>query len=232
MLRSLSFIAGLALAVAAGFALPSAPAPASIQVPGPPPREICPERLAGTDSLVCTCPSEATATGSVWGSDVYTDDSAICRAALHAGAIDTDGGPVWVHAAPGRDDYPAVTRNSVASGHWGQWGRSIAFDPVENADKTAFASPCPAVALDHPRGALHCVCPPEATASGSVWGSDPYAADSAICRAALHAGVIGPRGGEVGLVIGEGAGVFPGSTRNGVASGTWGAYPTSFSFDR
>ncbi|HEY5713111.1 MAG TPA: LCCL domain-containing protein [Allosphingosinicella sp.] len=233
MLRSLSFTAGIAAAVAAGLAFASGPAPALAQNPGGPAARTCPDRLTGIDSLVCNCPSEATAGGSVWGNDIYTDDSAICRAALHAGAIGTDGGLVWVHAAPGQAAYPAVTRNSVASGQWGQWRRSITFDPVEDADKQGFASVCPGSAVGLPQGPLRCTCSAEATASGlTVWGSDPYTSDSAICRAAVHAGVIGPGGGEVSVNIGAGAGVFPGSARNGVSTSTWGGYPTGFTFDR
>jgi hypothetical protein len=232
MLRSLSFAAGIGAALAAGLALPSAPAPATVQSPGGPAPRTCPERLTGIDSLVCDCPSEATASGSVWGNDLYTDDSAICRAALHAGAIGTGGGLVWVHAAPGQASYPAVTRNSVASGQWGQWRRSIAFDPVEDAGKQVSVAACPANAGGLPQGPLRCDCPAAATEGGSVWGSGPYTADSAICRAAVHAGAIGPRGGEVNVNIGPGAGVFPGSSRNGVVTGTWGGYPAGFTFDR
>ena len=82
----------------------------------------CPELVDGQPSLLCDCPSEATATGSVWGSDAYTDDSAICRSALHSGAIGTGGGRVFVVEAPGQDNYPAVTRNSVASSRTGRNG--------------------------------------------------------------------------------------------------------------
>ena len=40
--------------------------------------------------LVCPAIGNA-AMGAVWGTDIYTDDSAICAAAVHAGAITTDG---------------------------------------------------------------------------------------------------------------------------------------------
>ena len=55
-----------------------------------------------------------------------------------------------------------------------------------------------------------------------VWGSVPYSSDSDICRAALHAGVIGPEGGEVTAIRAEPPeGEWRGSTANGVTSFTF-----------
>ena len=65
-------------------------------------------------------------TGSVWEDEVYSDDSSIRRAALHAGALSADGGVVTVQLLPGRSSYPAISRNGVASGSWGQWPGSFA----------------------------------------------------------------------------------------------------------
>ena len=194
----------------------------------------CPDRLvAGQSSLLCACPSEATATGSVWGSDVYTDDSAICRSALHAGVIDTRGGDVFVVEAPGQDSYRAVTRNSVASSSWPQWRRSIAFRPTAEADRADTLAACPTNAVGLPVGTrLACTCTAAAAATGSVGGSDPYTADSAICRAAVHAGEIRPAGGEVRLRITAGRDSYPAGERRGVTTGAWSSYPTSLEFGR
>ena len=48
----------------------------------------CPDRLeSGTHALTCDCSPDAVSSGaSIWGADVYTDDSPICLAARHAGA--------------------------------------------------------------------------------------------------------------------------------------------------
>jgi hypothetical protein len=226
-----------ALAIAAGMAVASvwlsgvAP-PAQAQAGQP---AACPDRLvAGQSSLVCACSSEATASGSVWGSDVYTDDSAICRAALHAGAIGTGGGIVWVREEGGRESYPAVTRNSVASSAWGQWTRSIAFRPaVEAVDPAKMVQACPANAAGLDVGtSLSCGCAASAMASGTVWGSGPYTADSAICRAARHAGAVGPDGGMVSIRVSAGRASYAASSRNGVDAAAWGAFSRSFEFDR
>src|SRR4051794_19977626 len=67
---------------------------------------VCPdnfEAYAGTtDPLACVCSAEATQAGQVYGMDVYTGDSGVCRAALHAGVVGASGGPVTVTPLPGR----------------------------------------------------------------------------------------------------------------------------------
>jgi hypothetical protein len=69
-----------------------------------------------------------------------------------------------------------------------------------------------------------CTCGPGPypDAEGSlndVWGSAPYTSDSDICRAALHAGVIGLEGGEVTAIRAEvPEGEWRGSTAHGVTS--------------
>ncbi len=195
----------------------------------PEPVRTCPPQL-GADfaAMRCTCPAEATAIGSVWGSDVYTDDSAICRAALHAGAISTDGGEVVVNEAPGQASYRSSIRNSVASTPFGAWRRSIVFRQVE----AEVVQACPADARGLGVGThLLCGCSAQAAASGNVWGSGPYTADSGICRAAVHAGAASGNGFEpVSVLITPGRGGYPASTRNGVASRSWPSYPTSFEF--
>jgi hypothetical protein len=226
LLRGFLFAAGLAAGAGAAFAF----AQTDQALP------VCPDRLApGTSALHCQCPSEATATGSVWGSDVYTDDSAICRAALHAGAIGTGGGAVYVVEAAGQASYPAVTRNSVAGASWPSWGRSIAFRNVSEAganDRPPAIAACPANAAGLAMGTrVTCGCTIAASAAGPVWGSGPYTADSAICRAARHAGRIGGNGYEiVAFAVTAGRQSYTASTRHGVAAGSWGSFSGSFEF--
>ncbi len=55
--------------------------------------------------------------------------------------------------------------------------------------------------------------------SNDVFDSAPYTTASDICRAALHAGVIGPEGGEITTIRAEPPeGEWRGSTANGVTS--------------
>lgn len=66
-------------------------------------------------TLICTCPANFSIKGSIWGTDVYTDDSYICKAALHAGRIGRSGGPVSIHMIDGQSSYAGTRRNGVIS---------------------------------------------------------------------------------------------------------------------
>jgi len=69
---------------------------------------------------------------------------------------------------------------------------------------------------------------PAGPPAGSVWGTDVYTADSSIATAARHAGLVGERGGRVRVTMLPGRAAYEGSARNGVESGSWGAYESSF----
>jgi hypothetical protein len=63
---------------------------------------------------------------SVWGTDIYTDDSSVCTAGVHAGVITVEGGgDVVIEIRPGEDSYMATTANGVASADWGVWSGSF-----------------------------------------------------------------------------------------------------------
>jgi hypothetical protein len=73
---------------------------------------------------------------------------------------------------------------------------------------------------------FHC---PEKGTPGAIWGSDIYTADSSICTAAVHAGVITlEQGGDVTIEFKPGRSIYGSTTRNGVTSNTYGEYPHSF----
>ncbi|MBV1799372.1 LCCL domain-containing protein [Siccirubricoccus sp. G192] len=223
---------------------PAADAAAAPADPGPPGQ--CPDNFEAfrgtTEPLACTCPPEATERGSVWGMDVYTDDSSICRAAIHAGLLGRRGGTVTLLPEPGRRAYPGSTRNGVQSQNYGPWQGSFRFRP-DPARQQAQAQPqtppppaapsqCPDnfEAYKHETDPLVCTCTELAAAQGAVWGTDLYTSDSAICRAALHAGRITRRGGLVTALPEPGRRAYPGTTRNGVQSQNYGPWDGSFRF--
>ena len=74
-----------------------------------------------------TCPANGSP-GSIWGTDVYTDDSPICTAAVHAGLITVrSGGTVTLEIRPGQSSYTGSLRNGVNSQSWGSWHGSYVF---------------------------------------------------------------------------------------------------------
>ena len=71
------------------------------------------------------CPAGGTAT-SVWGTDIYTDDSSVCTAAVHVGLITpASGGTVVIEIRPGQASYQGSERNGITSRNWGSWSGSF-----------------------------------------------------------------------------------------------------------
>jgi TIR domain/LCCL domain len=215
---------------------PRSEAPASPEAPSAGPRatDPCPRTLSVNRELPtpfsCACSAQSTADAAIWGTDVYTDDSSLCRAALHAGVITSQGGPITVMRSEGRPLYVGSTRNGVRSNDYGAYQTSIAFKG------TAAPPPgpglCPATLsinkeLPTP---FTCRCSAQATHDGAVWGTDVYTDDSSLCRGALHAGIVTPAGGTITVTRSEGRALYVGTTRNGVVSNDYGAYPTSVNF--
>lgn len=188
--------------------------------------ELCGAYPVGEASYSCTCTPDA-AVGPVWGSGPYTSDSNLCTAAYHAGVIGLDGGKVRALATGPQDSFTGSEGNGVVSGDWGSYPDSFSFDmPVPAAAGGDVCGP-------YPEGVdvYTCACDPATTGAGFVWGSGPYSGDSDICTAALHAGVIMAEGGMVTALRTAGLEAYRGSEFNGVATGDWGPYPSSFVFD-
>jgi hypothetical protein len=204
-----------------GTALPSGPEP-------------CPNALSINRNLPmpfsCTCGAGAASiSGAVWGTDLYTDDSNLCLAAVHAGAIGADGGLVTVRRSAGRPLYVGSARNGVTSYDFGRYDTSITFDGIATRSGP---EPCPTTLsinrnLPTP---FSCTCSAAASTSGAVWGTDLYTDDSALCLAAVHAGAIGAEGGLITVLRSEGRPLYVGSARNGVTSHDFGSYAASIRF--
>lgn len=85
-------------------------------------QEACPRNpggLAVGASVTCSCSPDAMKSGAVFGSARYTSDSALCRAAQHAGAIKDSGGVVTVHVAEGCPKFAGSSANGINSSNWG-----------------------------------------------------------------------------------------------------------------
>jgi len=68
------------------------------------------------------------ASGTVWGSGIYTDDSAVGRAAVHAGVLQVgQTGVVDVVILPGQQSYQGSDANGVTSSDYGSWIGSYSF---------------------------------------------------------------------------------------------------------
>jgi hypothetical protein len=90
-------------------------------------------------SLTFACPASDGRLAFVYGTDVYTDDSGICAAAIHAGALRAgQPGNVTITMGTGATAFSASTRNGIASRSYGRWEHS--FTVASGAGGTAPAT--------------------------------------------------------------------------------------------
>ncbi len=202
------------------------------------------------------CPPGCAAAGGLWGTDIYTGDSAVCHAGIHAGAISPDGGVLWVRIEQGQPAYRGSARNGVESHDYGSYGSSFTVAPANGQPAAAAPPPGQPVAAGYyaqppqqpaaPQaidagcsfgsrdikdvpGSSHLVsCPPGCADTGGLWGTDRYTGDSSICKAAIHSGFITNEGGNVVVILDGPQQAFRGSTRNKVQSHDYGSYSSSF----
>ena len=84
--------------------------------------------------------------GSIWGSGIYTDDSSLSAAAVHAGLIAVgQTATVTVNIVGGKPSYAATSSNGITSRNWGSWGGSFSFADASNVTIGQVATVAPAV---------------------------------------------------------------------------------------
>ena len=175
--------------------------------------------------------------GGAYGTGLYTDDTNVCTAAVHAGKLTAaQGGQVIITMQPGQPSYKGSVANGVTSSDYGQWGGSYEVNEVKafrgTSEPQTGGYGWRAHAQDY-RGLngqkFTYSCPP-AGQLGSIYGTGTYTDDSPVCTAAVHAGKFGlAQGGTVVIEIKAGAQSYEGSTANGVTSNDYPAYQGSYS---
>ena len=90
-----------------------------------------PFRGANGERVVYECPAGGQAY-SLWGTDIYTDDSSVCTAAVHVGEITlADGGQVTIEIREGQQSYAASRRNGIDSLEYAEYSGSFVIVPGE-----------------------------------------------------------------------------------------------------
>jgi hypothetical protein len=189
--------------------------------------------------VLVVCPS-ACPGGGIWGTDLYTDDSMVCRALVHAGAIPPAGGKAAITFTRGQLSYISTERNGVGSNSYGSWPRSFYAQAVDAQNRPVGS--VPTIYDEHtalvgcgssnpfqgaPGSRFTAVCTADCVAGG-LWGSNPYTGDSSLCAAAHHAGLLKPGELKFSVTLGGPEGSFKGSSANGVNSQSYGAFGSSF----
>uniref|UniRef100_A0A3B5PPK3 Cysteine rich secretory protein LCCL domain containing 2 n=1 Tax=Xiphophorus maculatus TaxID=8083 RepID=A0A3B5PPK3_XIPMA len=168
-----------------------------------PPRKPCETKLRdkckGATCNRHNCPANCLNTkGKVWGTVSYDVQSSICRAAIHSGVIDNNGGLVDITRTDKLPFFVRSTKNGVES------LREIC--PYRQP-----FSHCPRI-----------ICPASCKTQPSYWspvvGNNIYADSSSICKSAIHSGVIKGDGGFVDVLPLERRKSYAGVLKNGIQS--------------
>ncbi len=184
---------------------------------------------------------------TIFGTDVYPANSPICEAALHAGVVGVDGGPITLQLNRGMGRYEGSKRHDIESQDLPgtqlsimflsdatrakldrlqrEWAPRLQWD--DKFSQTGLAN----IRLTGQRFAFDCPSAPASLAGRRVYGTDSYPLHSYVCMAAVHAGQITKAGGPV-LVQMDPAleGKFVGSIRHGIESKNGPKSPRSITF--
>jgi hypothetical protein len=165
--------------------------------------------------------------GSVWGSDIYTDDSTLASVVVHAGLLRSgETGNVRVDILAGQESYVGCTKNGVTSSSYQSWQGSY------RVSRAAAAAAVPS--LGEYRGRNNESLTFDITGdakAGTVWGGDfnIYTDDSNLATAVVHAGLV--KDGEharVKVTILPGRDQYPAIKRNEIESHPWGSWDGSY----
>jgi hypothetical protein len=177
--------------------------------------------------------------GGGWGTDVYTDDTSIASAAVHAGLLQVgQKGAIKVTILPGQQAYTGSTRNGVTMGDWGPYGGSYKVELMKGRRVRADAvkpgaMPNPGTMTNF-RGQIGKSFLFEVTGAqgGTVWGSGIYTDDSSIATAAVHAGVlkVGQKA-VIKVTVAPGQQQYNGSMQNGITTHDYEAWGGSYTVE-
>lgn len=119
-MRLLPWTVGVAASLACWGASAQPATPVAVEIPWT--ETAVPLRADHYNARSFTCPATEDPTlFEVWGTNLYTDNSSICAAAVHAGMITTAGGVVTIQEVDGLEAYDGTTRNGVVSLDYGVW---------------------------------------------------------------------------------------------------------------
>ncbi|XP_069369109.1 cysteine-rich secretory protein LCCL domain-containing 1 isoform X3 [Paralichthys olivaceus] len=183
------------------------------------------DQCKGTACNRYECPAGCLdATGKVVGTVYYEMQSSVCRAGLHAGVIDNDGGWMDVTRQGRKDFFIKSNKNGVQS--TGKYQSANSFTVFRVSVKAITCETTVAQLCPYQKPAKHCPrlycprsCSEENPHISRVIGTRIYSDKSSICRAAVHAGVIrNEAGGYIDVMPVDKRRHYIASHQNGISS--------------
>jgi hypothetical protein len=191
--------------------------------PGPP-------QAPGT-RLTFVCPA-GDGRASVYGTDVYTAESGVCAAAVHAGVLRLgQSGVVTLVFGGEAESFRGSARNGVTTQSYGRWPYTYTFASDGAPGRVSWTTVWSQIPTDFFEP-VSVECPAGGKPGGPIWGTGTYTKDSTICVAGVHAGVISAeKGGVVTVKRVPGLRDYPGTERFGVVSTSYGPYADAFTVE-
>lgn len=188
---------------------------------------------ASGKSFRVNCPKNCAShpDGNVFGTLIYSDDSSVCKSAIHAGFIkNVDGGEFILEIANGLDKYESSFKNDISSAARGASPRSFTLkeaSPLMRISCEESAASPKFIGPTNTKFTVQCAvdC---SKITHKVFGTQSFTDDSSICQAAILAGVLTDKGGEVSLMIADGQSSYKGGMANGIKSANRDNYIRSF----
>ena len=166
------------------------------------------------------------ASGDVWGSNPYSCDTDLCRAGIHDGQINENGGMYIIAYGGPYNNFPPSQKFGIMSNSWEASQNThfvVASISSYRFDTSKFHFDKCGLYIGDCLGKSNGCCQ-----EGVVFGSNPYSHESIICNSALHSGVINSSGGLFAIHAGGQVTKFVGSSNNGITSEKNGFDSTSF----
>uniref|UniRef100_A0AAX7VDG4 LCCL domain-containing protein n=1 Tax=Astatotilapia calliptera TaxID=8154 RepID=A0AAX7VDG4_ASTCA len=182
------------------------------------------DKCRGSTCSRYNCPANCVQKkGKVWGTVTYDVQSSICRAAIHHGVIDNNGGLIDISRMDKLPFFVRSTKNGIES--LSKYKAGNAFTVARVKEMTADCYTTVAEICPYKEPNSHCprvFCPENCKAQPSYWspviGNKIYTDNSSICKAAIHAGVIKPNGGFVDVLPLDKRKSYTGVLKNGIQS--------------
>ena len=173
--------------------------------------------------------------GRIWGGHdfIYTDDSDIATAAVHAGVVkEGETGNVKVRFLGGLESYPSITCNGVTSNGYGSYSGS--YQILNGSSDMVQTAPENMAGYRGKNGNVYSFRVTGKT-DGRIWGGadNVYTDDSNLSTAAVHAGLV--KAGETAVIkvtVMEGQSSYPSLSRNGVTSNNYGSWTGSYKLSK
>ncbi|KAM6980628.1 cysteine-rich secretory protein LCCL domain-containing 2 [Aplochiton taeniatus] len=161
--------------------------------------------------------------GKVWGTLYYDVQSSICRAAMHYGVIDNNGGLVDTTRKERLPFFVKATKNGIESFSKYKAGNAFVVAKVERMSVDCYATVAEICPFKKP--STNCprvTCPTNCKNEPSYWapviGNTIYAESSSICKAAIHAGALRAGSGTVDVLPLDRKKSYTGVLKNGIQS--------------